>query len=213
MNRQQSFNSNDYEVDFGSLAKLFSEGQNTRILAAKQQDEINNAKLLSQAIKLNTSKDNNIDLNKALFDYTNAGGNTEQGLKTLLGLHSLNANTHDPLTLMMQREALKDAREEKRLGRQSKKDELEQSNKIFDIAKNAVNTQVSPDTINWFGNETDQTEAQARLLQALTAKPDKQSEILSAFNNSITEPSGLLGLFTDRNVNYDKFNQLVNFLQ
>ena len=60
MNKQQDFKSSDYGVDFGSLAKLFSEGQNTRILAAKQQDEINNAKLLSQAIKLNTSKDNNI---------------------------------------------------------------------------------------------------------------------------------------------------------
>src|SRR5574343_95394 len=94
MNKQQDFKSSDYGVDFGSLAKLFSEGQNTRILAAKQQDEINNAKLLSQAIKLNTSKDNNIDLNKALFDYTNAGGNPEQGLKTLLGLHPL--NTHEP---------------------------------------------------------------------------------------------------------------------
>lgn len=212
MNKQQDFKSSDYGVDFGSLAKLFSEGQNTRILAAKQQDEINNAKLLSQAIKLNTSKDNNIDLNKALFDYTNVGGNPEQGLKTLLGLHQINTGTHDPMSLLLQREALKDAREEKRLGRQSKKDELEQSNKIFDIAKNAVNTQVSPDTFNIFGNETDQTEAQARLLQALTAKPDKQSEILSAFGSSINEPSGLLGLFTDRNVNYDKFNQLVNSL-
>lgn len=94
MSLTEQYNSKQNNVDFGSLAKLFSEGQNTRILAAKQQDEINNAKLLSKAIKLNTSKDNNIDLNKALFDYTNAGGNTEQGLKTLLGLHFL--NTHEP---------------------------------------------------------------------------------------------------------------------
>ena len=199
----------NHSIDFGSLAKLFNEGQDSRLLAAKQQDEINNTKLLSQAIKLNTSKDNNIDLNKALFDYTNAGGNSEHGLKTLLGLHTINTATHDPMSLLMQREALKDAREEKRLRRQSKKDELDQSSKLFDIAKNAVNSQVSPDTINLIGNETDQTEAQAKLLQALTAKPDKQSDVLSAFSNSIT-PSGL---FTDRNVDYGNFNKLMSAIQ
>ena len=208
MNRQQDFKSSDYGVDFGSLAKLFSEGQNTRILAAKQQDEINNAKLLSQAIKLNTSKDNNIDLNKALFDYTNAGGNTEQGLKTLLGLHSLNTASHDPLSLMMQREALKDAREEKRLARQEAKDELQVSDKLFDLANKFATNQISPDT---FGSNKDQDSAKRLLLEALQQRPDKQKEIMAAASQSISKPS--IPWLTDTNFDDKKFGNLFSAIQ